>query len=265
MLGKAKKAGEKKILIVSIAIIIVLFLFSGKIGSLNEKTSFLIYPVQAKIYFLSEKISEMYNATINYSKILEKNEELRKRNLFLTLDKYKYNQVLEENERLKTLLEIKKNDYNIKIGTLSFRSVSDLYKNFSINLGSEDGIIEDMVAISGNNLVGKVSEVYTSHSKVEMITNSKVFISATTTNGVMGIVRGDDNYPNRLTFSPSVIQGDVKVGDEIQTSGISDIYPKELTIGKVISVGDTESEFIIQPKIDLLKLQEVILISREVN
>ncbi|MGL5050240.1 MAG: rod shape-determining protein MreC, partial [Fusobacteriaceae bacterium] len=162
MLGKAKKAGEKKILIVSIAIIIVLFLFSGKIGSLNEKTSFLIYPVQAKIYFLSEKISEMYNATINYSKILEKNEELRKRNLFLTVDKYKYNQVLEENERLKTLLEIKKNDYNIKIGTLSFRSVSDLYKNFSINLGSEDGIIEDMVAISGNNLVGKISQVYTS-------------------------------------------------------------------------------------------------------
>ncbi|MGL5051762.1 MAG: rod shape-determining protein MreC, partial [Fusobacteriaceae bacterium] len=149
--------------------------------------------------------------------------------------------------------------------TLSFRSVSDLYKNFSINLGSEDGIIEDMVAISGNNLVGKISQVYTSHSKVEMITNSKVFISATTTNGVMGIVRGDDNYPNRLTFSPSVIQGDVKVGDEIQTSGISDIYPKELTIGKVISVGDTESEFIVQPKIDLLKLQEVILISREVN
>ncbi|MGL4533998.1 MAG: rod shape-determining protein MreC [Fusobacteriaceae bacterium] len=265
MLGKAKKAGEKKFLIVSIAAIVVLFLFSGKIGSLNEKTSFLIYPVQAKIYFLSEKISEIYNAAINYSKISEKNEELRKKNLFLTVDKYKYNQVLQENERLKTLLEIKKNNYNIKIGKVSFRSVSDLYKNFSINLGSEDGIVKDMVVISGNNLVGKVSEIYTSHSKVEMITNSKVFISATTMNEVMGIVRGDDTYPNRLSFSPSVIQGDVKVGDEIQTSGISDLYPQELTIGKIISVGDKESEFIVQPQIDLLKLQEVIIIAKEVN
>lgn len=265
MLNKTKKEGRKKFLIIGVCVIVILFFFSGKISLLNEKVSLSIYPIQAKIYSLAEEVSKIYDTAMNHSKILEKNEEYRRKNLLLTVDVYKYNQVLEENERLKTLLEIKKNTPNIKIGVVTFRSVSDLYKSFSINLGSEDGIERDMVAIAGTNLVGKVSEVYSNHSKVEMITSSKIFISSVTTDEVMGIVRGDDDYPNRLTFAPSVIQGDVQVGDEIFTSGISDIYPKELVIGKIISLGDTESEFIVQPEIDLLKLQEVILISREVN
>lgn len=265
MLNKTKKEGRKNFLILGILVIILLFFLRGKIEILNEKISVFFYPAQAKIYFLSEEVSKFYNTALNYSKILEKNEKYRRENLLLAVDKYKYSQVLEENERLKTLLEIKKNNSDIKIGIVTFRSVSDLYKIFSINLGEQDGIIKGMIAISGSNLVGKVSEIYPSHSKIEMVTSNKIFISSVTENGVMGIIRGDDEYPNRMTFSPSVIQGDVKIGDKIVTSGISDIYPKELIIGKIISVGDTESEFIVQPEIDLLKLQEIVLISREGN
>ncbi|MGL5964015.1 MAG: rod shape-determining protein MreC, partial [Fusobacteriaceae bacterium] len=169
----------------------------------------------------------------------------------------------EENERLKKLLEMKKSNPHIKIGMVGFRSINDLNDNFYINLGSEDGINENMYAIYENNLIGKIIDVNNNHSKVRMITSNKLRISATTDENMLGVISGNEEENGNLLFDSTLIKNDVKIGDTIYTSGISDVYSKGIKIGTVIEKGQEQGEYIVSPEMDIVKLREVVLIEKE--
>ena len=57
---------------------------------------------------------------------------------------------------------------------------------------------------------------------------------------------------------------DISLGDEIVTSGFSDIYPKGLLIGKVIKIGKEPAGIslyaIVKPAADFSRIEEVLCI-----
>ena len=79
---------------------------------------------------------------------------------------------------------------------------------------------------------GKVSKVYDNYSELELITNPNSIVSARTEDDVLGIARGGDEENGLLYFQPSVYEDNLTVGDEIFTSGVSDIYPEGIKLGK---------------------------------
>lgn len=61
--------------------------------------------------------------------------------------------------------------------------------------------------------------------------------------------------------------GDVIVGDSIITSGLGGVFPKGLSLGKVISVNEVSGEFFkeieTRPAVNFSKLEEVLVILKE--
>lgn len=262
MLSKFKKSSNRKLLILVLVVLLLLSL-KQKISYLGNILDRAIYPIQSRLFLLEDGFHRVYSEIKAYPKIAEKMENLRRENTLLSIENLKNRSLKEENERLKELLEMKKTNFKIKIATVGFKSINDLTESFYINLGSKDGITQEMYAVYEDNLIGRVIEVYENHSKVRMITSNKLRISAVTGENVLGIISGDEGEDGNLLFNSTLIKDDVKIGDSIFTSGISDVYSKGIKIGTVIEKGQEQGEYIVDPGMDIIKLKEVVLIEKE--
>ena len=156
---------------------------------------------------------------------------------------------------------------NLKFARVSFSDINNLNNKIFIDLGAEDGIKIDMITVYGDYLVGKIVAVHNNYSEVELITNPNSIISAKTMRDILGIARGSDEEDGLLYFQPSIVEDNLKEGDEIITSGISDIYPEGIKIGKIEEIDEKENygykRVTLKPGFESKDLRELIVIGRE--
>lgn len=259
-----KRKNEKWKIIALIFVLLVAFFLRDIVNIGMGVVNNLLFPIQRKIYEVGNFIDDSKDAATNYKKILEENKKLKdeniKYNLILTQNKI----LEEENDRLREILELKsESKYEIKVAKVNFRTPTNLYEKFFIDLGTENGIKKDMLVFSQDILVGKISKVYNDYSLVEMITGENFSISAITESGMLGILKGSDEGDGSLYFEPNSFQGELTVGEEIYTSGISDIYPKGIFLGKISEFDNQEGELFRSIKVkndmDIVDLKEVLI------
>ena len=188
----------------------------------------------------------------------------------LKIQKERNQKILEENERLSKLLEMKENSIykgSLKFARVSFSDINNLNNKIFIDLGKKDGIKVDMIAVYGDYLVGKIIDVYSDYSVVELITNPNSIISAKTEADILGIARGSDEEDGLLYFQPSIVEDNLKEGEEIVTSGVSNIFPEGIKIGKIENIDDKENysykRITIKPPFESKDLKELIVIGHE--
>lgn len=259
-----KRKNEKWKIIALIFVLLVAFFLRDIVNIGMGVVNNLLFPIQRKIYEVGNFIDDSKDVATNYKKILEENKKLKdeniKYNLILTQNKI----LEEENDRLREILELKsESKYEIKVAKVNFRTPTNLYEKFFIDLGTENGIKKDMLVFSQDILVGKISKVYKDYSLVEMITGENFSISAITESGMLGILKGSDEGDGSLYFEPNSFQGELTVGEEIYTSGISDIYPKGIFLGKISEFDNQEGELFRSIKVkndmDIVDLKEVLI------
>ena len=139
---------------------------------------------------------------------------------------------------------------------------------FTIDKGSDDGMRVDMNVISGNGLVGIITEVYPNRSVVRSIIEDNSYVSGMlSSTGEICSVQGDITLmeSGKIRVTDFSADTDVKAGDEIVTSNISDKYLQGILIGTVseISVDDSQitKSGTITPAADFENLQEVLVIT----
>lgn len=172
--------------------------------------------------------------------------------------------LLNENERLRRLLELKGSfKFKFKVAKINFQQTREMYESFAINLGRIDGIKENMPVLNNNYLIGKIESVYDNYSIVQMITYQNSVVSASINKDIIGVVKGDRG--DELVFEPvSFYEAKLNIGDKVFTSGISDIYPKDIYIGDIYKMvkkyGDTMEYFIKLP-FNINDVYEVIVLT----
>ena len=268
---KKDKESKLKILLPILAIIIVIVLiFNRLLFKLKDQVDKVALPVQSKVYNAANRAVGIKDLIFSYEDFIAENENLKKENMALKLGKIRDEKIYEENERLLKLLAMKENNLytgELKFARVSFSDINNLNNKVYIDLGEEDNIKVNMIAVYGDYLVGKVSKVYDNYSELELITNPNSIVSARTEDDVLGIARGSDEENGLLYFQPSVYEDNLTIDDEIFTSGVSDIYPEGIKIGKIEKVNDKENYaykmIILKPGFENKDLKEVIVIGRE--
>ena len=266
-----KKESKIKILLPILAVIIVtVLIFNRLLFKLKDQIDEVALPIQSKVYNVANRAISIKDIIFSYEEIIAENENLKKENMELKIQKERNQKIHEENERLLKLLEMKENSIykgNLKFARVSFSDINNLNNKIFIDLGSKDGIKTDMIAVYSDYLVGKIVEVHDNYSEVELITNPNSIISAKTMGDILGIARGSDEEDGSLYFQPSIVEDNLKEGDEITTSGISDIYPESIKIGKISKIDNKENYsykmVTIKPGFESKDLREVIIIGRE--
>lgn len=184
------------------------------------------------------------------------------------------NELTQENQQLaqdKNLLGSQK----VIAANVVGRDPSTWNSEITLDVGSDDGIKQDMVVIlADKSLVGRISTVNAKTSVVMLVSNSKEGTSAivqTNNNSTpaIGVVSG---LPSNQTMQqnpdlqmPLIPMGsNFKIGDPVFTSGLSTIFPKGLKVGTVTkiatdSLGLTKTA-VLKPSANLKFLQIVYVL-----
>jgi rod shape-determining protein MreC len=139
--------------------------------------------------------------------------------------------------------------------------------------GSNDGVTQDAPVITQDGLVGRVTQVTSSGSKVTLLTDQSMAVSAwDITTNARGLVQpspsaGSGLILNRVDKEQVVNAGDAIVTSGWQTGELSSLYPQGIPIGTVTSVGvqdiDLYQRIQVTPFVDFDSLTEVIILATQ--
>lgn len=199
-----------------------------------------------------------------YHRNLIQNERLKKETGFLRQKLNTVNEIYLENKRLKGLLYFKqKSAYKLTAARVIGRSADNWSSLVLIDKGSFNGIRRGFVAITPLGLAGRVIETADYTSRVRLINDPSFGVSAIVQRSRQeGLVCGTLGRSLIMKYLPK--DCDIKVGDIIITSGLTEAYPKGLLIGSVANIGEEFSGLsryaIIRPAVDLSDIEELLII-----
>lgn len=201
---------------------------------------------------------------IFYHRNFVQNERLKRQIDILNNKLSEADEVYRENARLKNLLSFKqKSQYKSIAARVIGRDPSNWSSAIIIDKGEKDGIKKGLVSVTFLGLVGRVAEVSDSTSKVLLITDPNLSISALVRRSRQeGLVVGSLGGSLIMKYLPK--ECDISVADQVITSGLTPNYPKGLLIGTVSETGEELSSFmryaVIKPAVNLAALEEVLVI-----
>ena len=126
-----------------------------------------------------------------------------------------------------------------------------------INAGSDDHVGRGQAAITGEGLVGRLTEVGNRAARVLLITdlNSRIPVTIEASH-VNAVLAGDNSERPRLLYLPSA--DSVKVGDRVVTSGEGGVFPPGLPIGVVGAIDAAGPR--VEPYVELSQVGYVLVV-----
>lgn len=229
--------------------------------------SFLIEafaPIQRGTMSVKEKISYMFDHYVMIVNTSKQNEKLTKKVENLENKIFELNEVEKENQRLKQLLQFGKEIPREKVlaQIVSWDS-SNEFRVLRINKGRKHGLKNMSPVITVNGLVGYVYRLSENYADILTILdqNNRVDSIVTRTRS-HGIVEGIGEFQCRLKYVTRTEM--VKVGDEVVTAGLGNVYPKGIRVGTITQIdkenyGITQS-IEVEPAVNFHKLEEVVVL-----
>lgn len=237
---------------------------SGISGALNKGMSVVTKPLTT----ITQGIKNTVSGIFSYKQLQEEIKKLEAEKEELELDLAEANLNREELEELRELSDILNYDYTdeefeVVSADISSMDGSNWTNIFTIDKGTESGIKSGCVVISGDGLVGKVSETGKGWSKVVSIIDdgSKVSFKTARNRNLLGVVSGD----RQGSITGYMLKSDASItdGDIIITSGMG-TYPAGLEIGNIKSISYNSDtllkEIVVEPAVDFKALKKVSVI-----
>ncbi|MCQ2128070.1 MAG: rod shape-determining protein MreC [Bacteroidaceae bacterium] len=115
-------------------------------------------------------------------------------------------------------------------------TLNEVNNLITINKGSADGVRKDMGVVDGNGVVGIVYLVAKHYSVVISVLNSHSNISCVIRDrGYFGYLLWEGNEPDVAYVNDIPRHAHFKIGDYVTTSGYSSVFPRGISVGKIIA------------------------------
>lgn len=233
----------------------VLIFIAGHFGYLvfiSSAIQKIFSPIQFGVFTEASNISKEMGFVLRLSSVKDEFSELTYENDRLKAVESAYKELKIENEVLKRQLELKEVNPSgelIQVDVLGF-VFGSLGTEVTINSGDENNIKAGMPVIFENYIVGIVKEVGNGFSKVKLMSNPDIAISAITQESrARGIVT--KSFGSNVIMRNILLDEKISIGDSVITSGEEDLIPKGLVIGKVVSVNFADKDILKQVNIEL--------------
>lgn len=250
MYMKKRKKDHKKIIYIVIFVLCLITGFIVNVVTTERNLSVFEKAIKDSVITAENILSIPLNFVSN--KIAENKEKNEMYEEYLNL-KSKVNQLNEitsQNEELnkqlkelKTLLNLQNTltEYINLNATVINRDLGYWYNTIDIDKGESDGITVDMPVVVNDGLIGKVIKTTNFTSTVRLLTsnNTNDRISVKIKNGeeyIYGILNGYDNIKNTYTIEGISQNIDIEIGSIVTTTGMGDIFPAGIIIGKITGV-----------------------------
>lgn len=256
-----------------IAVVLALAITAGLIGGRMSPQAGVLGAIAAPFQKLGNSVINAFNTTFDNFKsaaalnneIKELQNEVNKLNEQLT----EYEEAVNQNEFYEKYLNIKdlNPDFQFSPAKVLAFDPDDMFLGFTVSVGSFHGISLYDPVITDQGVVGYISEVGITTSKVTTILDPELVCGAfDSRTGDAGVVSGSIEYVGdgytRFYNLPRTCS--VAVGDLVITSG-SGIFPDGLIIGNINNIASdpiSSSLFAtVTPTVDFSELKQVMVIT----
>jgi rod shape-determining protein MreC len=163
-----------------------------------------------------------------------------------------------DNQQLRGLLKaVPENSVSYVTARVIANSGGAYVRMILVNAGAEDHVARGQAAITGEGLVGRLTEVGNRAARVLLITdlNSRIPVMIESSH-VNAVLAGDNSDRPRLLYSTS--PDAVKVGDRVVTSGEGGVFPPGLPVGVVSAIDGGGPR--IEPYVELSQVGYVLVV-----
>lgn len=211
-------------------------------------------------------VGGIYDGYLNLIGVKKRNADLQRRLDALTNENQKITELEKENERLKSLLNLKeRKEHQMVAARVIGEDVANWFKCIIIDKGRSNGITARMPVITASGVVGQAVEVSKWHSKVMILNDANsavdVYVVGKHTRGII-----EGSGQNTVKMKYVLKTDDVETGDRLMTSGKDAIYPKGLAVGIVISINKNMpglfADIDVMPFNNFKRLDEVMVVTQ---
>lgn len=202
----------------------------------------------------------------------EVNEALTQRNLTLEQN----NEVLSERLALLThdttyaerIMAERMTGITLQPARVITNSVLRRNNFITIDRGEADGILPEMGVICGTGIVGIVYMTSRHYAIVQPLLNSRSNISCRLRgSSYFGYLRWEGGSPLYAVLDDIPRHARFKVGDSVETSGFSSVFPAGIFVGKISAIGNSSDGLSYRLKVhlstDFSRLQNVLVVTQE--
>ena len=249
--------------LVLVSILLLASLVGERFGVSHQLTLELVGPFQSVVARAMSSLISLKNDYLAVGSIREENKELKKlvEKYLKELNEYRegYRTYLFLQEQLKYK---EKQEFEPVAARVIGKDPSFWLQTIVIDRGKKDDVVEGMVVLTPQGVVGQIVHASDHYSKVLLANAPSSAIDALVQkNRVRGIVKGAGEKGYTLQYV--LRNADVAVGDFIVTAGIGGIFSSGVPLGQVSAVRNQErgmfKEIEVQPSVDFQKLETVLI------
>ncbi len=267
------------LVLVSLALLTISFRSpsSGALHSIEGAGSTVLRPFQIAASRVAQPFRDAYNYFDGLANAKSENEKLKKQVAALQSQELLYLTAAKQEQQLAKILHYRQgptfpHGFRPVVARVIAASPSPFARTLVIEAGSSDGIMEQQVVVSGNGLVGLVTNVFPDTAVVTLLNDAQSFVPVV---DVQTNARGSVHPSSAGTLILDYVnkQAAVHPGDVLVTQGTidpnyRDLYPSGVPVGTVTYAHATDtSSFLqveLQPLADLSSLQAVaVLVPRK--
>ncbi|MCD6585759.1 MAG: rod shape-determining protein MreC [Desulfobacteraceae bacterium] len=267
MFSKKMMVAVGAVVLISLYIIVFSFAYlrHSTVGDVATRTAlFLVSPFQTAFSSSMHFMDDIWTHYFFLISVSKENDELKKKLAQAISKNNECREIELSNDRLVEFVKLKQQSpFQLEAAQVIARDSSPWYKTIIINKGTDDGITAGCPVIVFKGIVGYVLTASSSDAKVLLIIdrNSSVdaLVQRTRARGLaQGMTRG------LCRFEFALRKRDIKIGDNVVSSGFDGIYPKGLRIGYISKVIRRNSGLFqdveLTPYVDFTTLEEVMII-----
>lgn len=238
------------------------------VGVMVTQNQPLLRTVRAQTMGWTAQVESTFAWMGRYLQALDRNDELRRENIRLSSETARTRSVRQRNKELARLLELTDSSTApVRAARIVTKDIFQQDNFLTLDVGRADGVTEGMPVVHEEGIVGTVVLVNEDYAQVMPFLNTDFRVP-----GVIqplqaeGIVRWDGNRLDRLQLDHIVQTEPVEAGQQVLTSGHSDIFPPGRRIGTVDSVaaptGRNELQIYLRPAVPLYEISHAVVILR---
>jgi rod shape-determining protein MreC len=218
--------------------------------------------------------ADLADSVLPRRELLRQIDRLRRTNEVFQVQALQAAALSRENDQLHSLLGWQRQTpWKLKLASVVLREPANWWRTVQINLGSRDGLRENLPVITAEGLVGRVSAVGLTRSQVVLIGDPDCRISALVDNpardtGIIGASGPVDTALVELTYLSG--GANLKPGQNVFTSGLGGVFPRGIPVGQVVDARPVEfglyTEARVKLAINLGALEQVwVILNPQIN
>ena len=238
--------------------------------AVKDTTTFIQKIFYAPVKFVKDEI-EVFNEKKD---IYEKYKELQAKEEKTDLYYSQIRELQKEVTELKSILELNStlSEYTYVNATVVNRNIGQWYNNLVIDKGSKNGVKKGDAVITSSGLIGKITSVSNFSSTVKLLTSdeisNKISVKVDNENGYQyGLLIGYDVEKGVYRLEGITNSSNIKEGDLVTTTGLTDYFPSGILIGKVSKVVkdeyDLNSIIEVIPSVNFKDISIVTILNRK--